>query len=642
MVKSIRNLKFIALGLSFAFLVNSLGFMPLAQAQDFVLPKPGTMVGLSPAFAPPVLKGIKVHTDNPFRFEFILDKGDSRLGNNQLKDESTKLIKYFLASLTIPEKDLWVNLSPYEKDRIVPESFGHTEMGRDLLAEDYMLKQITASLIYPEGETGKRFWQKIYAQASKRFGTTNISVNTFNKVWIVPEKAVVYENAKAGTAYVVESRLKVMLEEDYLSLQKHEGIQSEQQKVKDTNQLGSQVVREIVIPELAKEVNDNKNFAQLRQVYNSLILATWYKKKIKDSILALVYVNKNKVAGVNINDPQEKQRIYERYLQAFKKGAYNYIKEANDPVTQATTPRKYFSGGMDFFGDLAMVGTSRLPADPVVDKAILSVNIEGVDQSRTADEIRKHIFGGNIDAWISKYNKNGKKALMEDTIESLLKDAEFTGILRTVARDDVARDIIRYAVGKDINLQTRSLSIFLNALKKEAVGTDLAKMIPVFSMPIISYVQLITALANEDVQKYLDGDEYGKMSPEDRLGALVGKILDLELPLESENLGQIYSALPARLSTNIEKKNVQIVQLPLAVYKQVRKAEDSAMFTERNGGIDLSNNDAILNVKDNGFRINFHVDRAMLQKLQESRGFVPVIIDYKPLISLKLFLEQPA
>ena len=74
----------------------------------------------------------------------------------QEKQEVTKLIKYFLASLTIPESDLWVNLSPYEKNRIIPQSFGLTEMGRDLLAEDYMLKQITASLIYPEDEIGKR------------------------------------------------------------------------------------------------------------------------------------------------------------------------------------------------------------------------------------------------------------------------------------------------------------------------------------------------------------------------------------------------------------------------------------------------------------------------------------------------------
>ncbi len=329
--------------------------IPLAQAQEFHLPKPGVMVHLSPEFNPPILKGIKVHADNPFRFEFILDKGDSNKNNDQLKEESSKLIKYFLASLTIPEKDLWVNLSPYEKDRIIPNSFGLTEMGRDLLAQDYMLKQITASLIYPEDEIGKKFWKRIYEESSKKYGTTNIPVNTFNKVWIVPEKAVVYENAKAGTAYVVESRLKVMLEQDYLSLQKHEG--ETQSQVKETNQLGSQVIREIVIPELTKEVNENKNFTQLRQVYNSLILATWYKKKIKDSILSQVYADKNKVMGVNIDNHKEKEKIYQQYLQAFKKGVYSYIKEEQDHLTGQPIPRKYFSGGATFFGlaDKAMV-----------------------------------------------------------------------------------------------------------------------------------------------------------------------------------------------------------------------------------------------------------------------------------------------
>src|SRR5581483_11046587 len=167
----------------------------------------------------------------------------------------------------IPESDLWVNLSPYEKNRIIPQSFGLTEMGRDLLAEDYILKQITASLIYPEGETGKKFWKRIYAQAAQKFGTTDIPVNTFNKVWIIPDKAVVYENPKAGTAYVVDARLKVMLEKDYLSMEKHKTWSHP-----GSDQV-SEVLREIVIPELTREVNYGRNFAQLRQVYNSLILA---------------------------------------------------------------------------------------------------------------------------------------------------------------------------------------------------------------------------------------------------------------------------------------------------------------------------------------------------------------------------------
>ena len=82
----------------------------------------------------------------------------------------------------------------------------------------------------------------------------------------------------------------------------------------EINALGSQIVREIVIPELTKEVNEDKNFAQLRQVYNSLILATWYKKKIKDSILAQVYADKNKIARYFANqgtcsNPNNKERV---------------------------------------------------------------------------------------------------------------------------------------------------------------------------------------------------------------------------------------------------------------------------------------------------------------------------------------------
>jgi hypothetical protein len=427
--------RFISIFLIICFLItNQVGICP-AWSRDFSLPSPGVMVHLSPPLDPPILKGIKVHPDNPFRFDFILDKGNVETPlMASLQDESMKLIKYFLASLTIPEKDLWVNLSPYEKDRIIPNSFGLTEMGRDLLAEDYMLKQITASLIYPEDKIGKEFWKRIYEEAEKKFGTTNIPVNTFNKVWIVPQKAVVYENAKACTAYVVEAKLKVMLEQDYLSLNKHligmasqstVGVGSKPTQERagyepaptDVNQIGSQIVREIVIPELTKEVNEDKNFAQLRQVYNSLILATWYKKKIKDSILEQVYTDKNKVAGVNIDDPKEKERIYLRYLQAFKKGVFNYIKEeAISPPgmpsnEQGILPRKYFSGGETFLGlrdmaqivndqtmDFAMHSSLTKNLNLILVAASLSISL-GVSHTMAAQNlpITPSTYEGNFD-----------------------------------------------------------------------------------------------------------------------------------------------------------------------------------------------------------------------------------------------------
>ena len=459
---NLNSRKVLIIGVLLAFLANTFGpICPIAcsaEGENFRLPAPGVMVHLSPTFSPSILKGIKVHPDNPFRFDFILDTGDDvslrgaslatkQSQQEQLKQESTKLIKYFLASLTIPEKDLWVNLSPYEKDRIVPESFGQTEMGRDLLAEDYMLKQITASLIYPEDEIGKKFWKRIYEEAAKKYGTTNIPVNTFNKVWIVPEKAVVYENAKAGTAYVVESKLKGMLEQDYLALSKNEcrggsrirpitGPTQDRPLQNDVNALGSQIVREIVIPELTKEVNEDKNFAQLRQVYNSLILATWYKKKIKDSILAQVYADKNKVAGVNIDDPQEKEKIYERYLQAFKKGAYNYIKEEIDPVTQETMPRKYFSGGVQLW-DVAMtvLGTDAQITDfSNKDLLLISTDFSMITQNHS-DAVKKPFWQ---DSFSEKYSLDKwSKDLNLLRSQLLFNDQELISMVQGFSRNEL-------------------------------------------------------------------------------------------------------------------------------------------------------------------------------------------------------------
>ena len=350
-----------------AFISTSV-VIPNTQAQVIpLLPTPGVRVSLSPEFMPAQLAGMTIDPKNALNFDFLIHKGDKALAGTDRQEEYQKLIKYFLASLTIPEQDQWVNLSPYEKQRIIQDSFGKTEMGRDLLTQDYILKQITASLIYPEEHLGQKFWDTVYERAHKEYGTTQVPVNTFNKVWIVPDEAVVYESG--NTAYILKSHLKVMLEEDYLSLEKHSGLSSPKSSVgdPDTNKshaLGSQIIKEIILPELEKEVNEGKNFAQLRQIYSGMILATWYKKALKESLLGRIYADKAKVKGVGYSLPPggegqgggSPEHIYQQYLQAFKKGVFNFIKEDVDRYTQETIPRKYFSGGFEKKGlDRAMV-----------------------------------------------------------------------------------------------------------------------------------------------------------------------------------------------------------------------------------------------------------------------------------------------
>ena len=144
-----------------------------------------------------------------------------------------------------------------------------TEMGRDLLTQDYMLKQLTASLIYPEEDVGRTFWEEVYRLAFVKFKTTEVPINTFNKVWILPDRAVIYENE--GTAFIGESRLKVMLEADYLALDQNLGKekfgtdQVDDPMAKVLNDLTSGVIRRLVLPHIRKEVNEGKYDQKIKE-----------------------------------------------------------------------------------------------------------------------------------------------------------------------------------------------------------------------------------------------------------------------------------------------------------------------------------------------------------------------------------------
>ena len=86
----------------------------------------------------------------------------------------------------------------------------------------------------------------------RMYGTTQIPVNTFNKVWIMADKAEVFEHNQ--TAFVVISHLKVMLEEDYLALQKHTPIHN------GTDSIGANIVKEIILPRTRKRSQYRQEF----------------------------------------------------------------------------------------------------------------------------------------------------------------------------------------------------------------------------------------------------------------------------------------------------------------------------------------------------------------------------------------------
>ncbi|HSV43655.1 MAG TPA: hypothetical protein VLJ10_03785 [Candidatus Bathyarchaeia archaeon] len=465
--------RFISTLIIFTFLTTTILPPGYAQTIGLTLPLPGSMVGPSAEFVPVLLKGMTVHPENPLQFEFIIDSGHEKLKEPALKKESERLVKYFLASMTVPQNDLWVNLSPYEKDRIIPDELGKTELGRDLLSQDYILKQLTATLMYPEEELGKKFWDRMRTLAKKEYGVDEIPTDVFNKVWILPETATVYEYE--NTVYIVESKLKVMLADDYeqqLRVTSNKLQEEPSSLVTRHSSLYKEVVSEIILPEIEKEVNKGKNFAPLRQIYHSLILAKWYKQTVKNSLMSQVYIDKNKTAGIALNDRQMKERIYDQYMQAYKKGVFNYIKEDYDALSQTVIPKQYFSGG---FKDSAMlVGKTQSAAK--------------VSRARTGQEFRSRVnFEPQTDAAMlgGPYTLTGARKVLDyiggHNLTAVLKAAKIIGSSDDKNETDIKR--LKKALSEyyDIRIEKylspeQRFEVYIDLLKKGEDKTVVLKL----------------------------------------------------------------------------------------------------------------------------------------------------------------------
>jgi len=111
-----------------------------------------------------------------------------------------------------------------------------------------------------------------------------------------PEKATVYEKPAGkeeaelkgalktpkehSAAYVVEAKIKIYCEEDAIAAEAEgaTGILS-----MESRRAHADLFRELVVPKISQEVNEGRNFSKMRQIYNSMILATWFKRTHGDS-----------------------------------------------------------------------------------------------------------------------------------------------------------------------------------------------------------------------------------------------------------------------------------------------------------------------------------------------------------------------
>ena len=328
----------------FTIIISDLLKAKNTLASGLDLPAPGILLGFSDADFQPLIKGLKLDPSDPLAFDFIVDQP---LGEDVDNAQLMRQVNYFLAALTTPKKDIWVNLSPFERDRIIDGTLEDTDMGRDLLRQDYVLKQLASSLTHPDTEIGKQYWRN--AGANPRIGLdTETGANMgsplqddLSKIWIKPDKAAVYEHDNGRVAVITEATLKVETAFDCVDARFPSAGRQENSPA------------DLLLPEITEEVNHGSRFAEIRQIYNAIILAEWFKAKFSHSFFA-AFINNNKVEGISLADKDVKEKVFSLYLKAFNKGAYDLVKKENGKK------RRYFSGGIN-------VDSLTVSASPVCD-----------------------------------------------------------------------------------------------------------------------------------------------------------------------------------------------------------------------------------------------------------------------------------
>jgi len=310
-------------------------------------------------------------------FKLFLDKGDafvstSNNSTNSITQATQELLNYFFIGISLPNDSFWVNLRPDSPDNIIDNYLAQTDVGKILLEADLQLKKDTAAATSPQTPEGKKYWAQLYKKAEELFGSDNITIPTLTRPWIVPAEIIIRETK--DSAYIYKATLKVMLEEDYLnSTNSSNSINSiysfKDPRLKALNEYSSQLLRELIIPKLNKEVNSSKRYAALRQVYYSLILAQWFKSRFqglipKGTVPALI--DSRNLTNLMSKQPWSKTAYFKEYQNSFKDGEYNLKEPIYTPYGQSV--RSYFSGGMSLGlkpQDFTEFGTPKLSSSPV-------------------------------------------------------------------------------------------------------------------------------------------------------------------------------------------------------------------------------------------------------------------------------------
>ena len=400
--------KIIAFLISFCFLFEQIGFAQVAGPLGI----PAYLNNFAPVadkFRPVHLRALSFDQAQN-NFDLLLDKGNNlNLSQPQISATASKLLEYFQIGLRLPNSAFWVNLRPDAPTDVIDPLLEKTDIGQIMLAADLELKKDMAGLTSPDTVEGRKYWDALYEKASSLYGPQDITVPALTRPWIVPGEIIIQETAQG--AYILKATLKVMLEQDYLQGSVQYSFEDENSRI--LNDYSSQLLRDLIIPKLTKEVNASRKYADLRQVYYSLIMAQWFKQKFRGSPGKYFSRIDARILPVWFPDlPGRRILILRLTKNLFPRASI--ISRSRFMTLYGPTVRNYFSGGMDLKADISAAAFKILPAGAASGFAKLFGGLTGylarvsVDQAGTAEFIPEESHSAGFEGGIGLRRDGGE------------------------------------------------------------------------------------------------------------------------------------------------------------------------------------------------------------------------------------------
>jgi tetratricopeptide (TPR) repeat protein/3D (Asp-Asp-Asp) domain-containing protein len=308
-----------------------------------------------------------------FDYLFKAQKAKGTSPGINVNNSTTLGLTAFKTGLVVPNNKFWVNLMPWEPDRIIDEQLAQSEVGRIMLEADLQMKRDISNYENPcANETGKASWilldkkrEALTQRCMERFpgeikNINNVWFNPTTRFWIVPDKVYAYIN---GTQiYIINATLTIYSEpvaehssfqvenQDTTTLSKS-SIEELNKSAKEYGQYEKELIDRMILPYVVADVNYRKTYEDLRDVYVALALAQWYKSRITHSMdIFRNNLDSSNYTLLKAMRPWSPKEIWDEFIYSYKNGEYKCWENVTTNTAEGiyTESKLRKSGGVDF------------------------------------------------------------------------------------------------------------------------------------------------------------------------------------------------------------------------------------------------------------------------------------------------------